>query len=264
MSRALIVLQNEGDRDKACRWAQGVPLGSRVEFKETKRSLPQNDLMWALLTEVAQQLEHGGRKYDADQWKSIFLHGFGREVTFLPSLDLKTFLPIELSSSDLGKEEMTNFIEFILKEGAERGVIFKDPHNESSDAPPPPASVDGDAAPPASLEPPAQNPSVQAGGSDLFKFQFAEGELIHLCDFARKALDDASSDSDTPAKEAEVDRLFASYREVITSEDGKQAMNAMGVPLAAVINGKRSREVAADYIARDLLGCDASALEGWK
>ena len=87
MTRALLVLNTDSDRDTACRWARGVPLGSRIEFKETKRTLPQNDLMWALLTEVAQQLQHGGRRYDAEQWKSIFLHAFGREITFLPSLD---------------------------------------------------------------------------------------------------------------------------------------------------------------------------------
>jgi hypothetical protein len=127
MARALIILQDNNDRAKACRWAQGVPFGSRIEFKETKRTVPQNDLMWALLTDVAQQLEHGGRKYNATQWKSIMLHGFGREIEFLPSLDLKSFIPIELSSSDLGKEEMTDFIEFILKEGTERGVTFTDP-----------------------------------------------------------------------------------------------------------------------------------------
>jgi len=131
MTRALIILNDNDDRAKACRWAQGVPFGSRIEFKETKRTVPQNDLMWALLTDVSQQLVHGGRKYKPEQWKSIFLHGFGREIEFLPSLDLKSFLPIELSSSDLGKDEMTDFIEYILKEGTERGVVFTDPESSS-------------------------------------------------------------------------------------------------------------------------------------
>lgn len=126
MGRALLVLDGPAERAKAVNWIGKAPVGTRVEFKASKRSLPQNDMLWALLTEVAQQLDHGGRKYEPSQWKAIFLQAFGREVSFLPSLDLKTFLPIELSSSDLSKDEMTDFIEFIMKEAAERGVIFRD------------------------------------------------------------------------------------------------------------------------------------------
>lgn len=273
MGRALIVLQTDQDRETACRWARGVPLGSRIEFKETKRSLPQNDLMWALLTEVSQQLKHGDKKYDPDQWKSIFLHAFGREITFLPSLDLKTFLPIELSSSDLGKDEMTNFIEFILKEGTERGVTFREHSSESPSSevlsPDASGSDDADTSPRASSDEPAGSSSAPAGSDQsepsLFgKFNFAEGELVDLKDLARKALDDAAGDSDAPAKEAAISRLFDGYADVIESSEGRSAMTAMGVPIAAVVNGKRSRGMAADYIARDLLGCPAEQLEGRK
>lgn len=132
MGRALLVLDTPSDRAKASLWVSKAPVGTRVEFKASKRTLPQNDLLWALLTEVAQQLEHAGRKYEPAQWKAIFLHAFGREVSFLPSLDQKTFLPIELSSSDLSKDEMTDFIEFILKEGGERGVVFRQHTNTNS------------------------------------------------------------------------------------------------------------------------------------
>jgi len=132
MGRALLVLESNFDRRKAVDWIGKAPVGTRVEFKASKRTLPQNDMLWALLTEIAQQLGHAGKKYDPSQWKAIFLHAFGREVSFLPSLDQKTFLPIELSSSDLSKDEMTDFIEFIMKEAAERGVVFKDHRNQET------------------------------------------------------------------------------------------------------------------------------------
>ena len=267
MGRALIVLQNDQDRETACRWARGVPLGSRIEFKETKRTLPQNDLMWALLTEVSLQLKHGEKKYDPEQWKSIFLHAFGREITFLPSLDLKTFLPIELSSSDLGKDEMTNFIEFIIKEGTERGVVFNDHNTKASDAGGAQASGDdGTATSPGDAvdEPAGETVSTPAGSEpSLFgKFNFAFRELIDLKDLARKALDDAAGDNDAPAKEAAVSKLFDGYDDVIESTEGRKAMEALKAPIAAVINRKRSREQAAAYIAKELLDCPASDLEG--
>lgn len=80
--------------------------------------------MWSLLTSVAEQCQHNGRRYTPDQWKVLFMHACGREVQFIPSLDGATFIPWGQSSSDLSKQEMTDLIEFILAWGAERGVTF--------------------------------------------------------------------------------------------------------------------------------------------
>jgi hypothetical protein len=80
-----------------------------------------------MLTDVATQKEHVGRKYAPDQWKVLFMHACGREVQFIPSLDNATFIPWGQSSSDLSKAEMTELIEFIHAWGAEHGVVFHDP-----------------------------------------------------------------------------------------------------------------------------------------
>jgi len=83
-------------------------------------------MMWSLLTQVAAQKEHCGRRYTTDQWKVIFLHALGREVQFIPSLDSATFIPWGHSSSDLSKEEMSQLIEFIFSWGAQNGVRFEE------------------------------------------------------------------------------------------------------------------------------------------
>lgn len=105
-------------------------------------------------------------------------------------------------------------------------------------------------------------PPREAASSNLFTFKFADGELLHLKDFARKALTDAGSNMDLPAKEAAVQLLFDSYRDAIESEDGRGALNAMEKPLAAVIAGKRTKAQAQQYIASELLDCAASEIEG--
>ncbi|HXJ59400.1 MAG TPA: recombination protein NinB [Verrucomicrobiae bacterium] len=127
MSRALIAIHGNADRERALRLVTQVPSGTRIEFKGAKRSLPQNDRMWAMLTDVATQKEHAGRKYTPDQWKILFMHACGREVQFIPSLDNTTFIPWGQSSSDLSKQEMTDLIEFIFQWGAENGVVFHEP-----------------------------------------------------------------------------------------------------------------------------------------
>jgi hypothetical protein len=127
MTRHLITIYSEDDRNRAQKYIRVCPVGTRVEFKAIKRSLPQNDLMWAMLTDIAAQKEHNGRKYTPDQWKVLFLHAIGREVQFIPALDGSTFLPWGQSSSDLSRQEMTALIDFIDAWGAQNGVTFHHP-----------------------------------------------------------------------------------------------------------------------------------------
>jgi hypothetical protein len=127
MGRALLVINSDADRKKCMDWAQKAPWGTRVEWKASKRTLPQNDLMWAIHTEIAEHHKKAsGRDYSVEEWKLIYLHAWGREVRFLPALDGKGAVPIPQSSSDLSKDEMTDFIEFILAWGAENGVTFRE------------------------------------------------------------------------------------------------------------------------------------------
>lgn len=124
MSRHLITLIAESDRRRAWKYITTAPVGTRVEFKAAKRTLPQNDLMWAMLTDISTQKEHHGRKYTPDQWKVIFMHACGREVQFIPALDATAFIPWGQSSSDLSKAEMGELIDFISAWAAQNGVTF--------------------------------------------------------------------------------------------------------------------------------------------
>jgi hypothetical protein len=127
MARALLILASDTQRATARRWLEQAPPGSRIEFKGPVRTLPQSAKMWAMLTDVATQKEHCGRRYVADDWKILFMHALGREARFIPALDGHGFIPIGQSSSDLSKEEMSDLIEFMTAWGAEKGVEWTDP-----------------------------------------------------------------------------------------------------------------------------------------
>ncbi len=129
------MINTTADRDKAFYWVSKAPWGARIEFKAPKRSLPQNDRMWAMLTDVQAHMQAAhGVKHSVNDWKCIFLSAWGKEVRFLPSLDGTSVVPVPLSSSDLSKEEMTDFIEFIFAEGGKRGVAFYDPATPDNSA----------------------------------------------------------------------------------------------------------------------------------
>ncbi|WP_398473179.1 recombination protein NinB [Tardiphaga sp.] len=132
MSRALITIHGKADRERAAKWCHQAPPETRIEFKAAKRTLEQNSRMWAMLTDVATQKQHAGRKYTPDQWKVLFMHACGREVQFIPSLDNSTFIPWGQSSSDLSKQEMSALIEFMFAWGAENGVVFHDQEVEQA------------------------------------------------------------------------------------------------------------------------------------
>jgi hypothetical protein len=124
MSRAVLILANDEIRAKAVRWAQGVPLGSRIEFKAPKRTLPQNAKFWAMLTEVSEQVEYHGIKLSPDDWKLLFLDALKREVRMVPNLDGNGFTNLGRSSSDLSRDEMADLIEIINEWGARHDVVF--------------------------------------------------------------------------------------------------------------------------------------------
>ena len=127
MSRALVVLWNEADRAKAARWAAKAPLGTRVEFKATKRSLPANDRLWAMLTEIAAQVPWHGVKLSAADYKLIFLDALKKELRIVPNLDGDGFVNLGRSSSDLSKEEFSDLLALIEAWGVTHGVKFNDP-----------------------------------------------------------------------------------------------------------------------------------------
>lgn len=132
MSRATIIIQTAYDRQKAAKWAAGVPFGTRIEFKETKRTVPQSDRMWAMLTDVAQQLSWHGIRLPPNDWKLMFLDKLKREIRAVPNLDGDGFVNLGRSSSDLSKAEMSDLIELIYAFGASHGVEFNEPQERAA------------------------------------------------------------------------------------------------------------------------------------
>lgn len=129
MTRATLILASNAVRDKAHTWIDRVPPGTRVEFKKPRRTIPQNDRMWAMLSDVAAQVPWHGLRLSPDDWKLVFLDALKREVRMVPNLDGNGFVSLGRSSSDLSKEEMGDLMELIAAFGANHGVKFHEKEN---------------------------------------------------------------------------------------------------------------------------------------
>ncbi len=125
MSRALVIIASASDRAKISRWAAKAPWNTRVEFKQPKRSLPQNDKLWATLTDVALQVEWYGQKLSPGDWKDMFTASL-RKARVVPGLEPGSFVLLGLHTSEMSKDELSDLLELIHAFGAEHNVVFHD------------------------------------------------------------------------------------------------------------------------------------------
>lgn len=127
MSRAVLILHRQSDRDRAASWVRQAPWGTRITFQEAKRTTDQNARMWAMLTEVARQVKWHGQRLSADDWKLVFMAALGSELRLVPNLDGTGFVQLGRSSSDLSVAEMGDLMDLIAAFGAREGVTFAEP-----------------------------------------------------------------------------------------------------------------------------------------
>jgi hypothetical protein len=130
LTRAVLILRNKADREKAAAWCRNAPDGTRLELKAARRSIEQNSLLWQRLTEVAHQLDWYGQKLTAEDWKDIFSAAL-RKARVVPGID-GGFVPLGMRTSDMSKAEMAELLTLMEAFAAERGVVFRDLQTEAA------------------------------------------------------------------------------------------------------------------------------------
>jgi hypothetical protein len=123
---ATLILRNDNIKATARHYIDIAPPDTVVKFYKPKRTIPQNDKMWAMLSEVSAQAEHNGQKHSPEVWKALFMHSCNHEVQFVMGLSGEPF-PIGFRSSNLTVPQMKDLIEVIYQYGAEKGIVFNDP-----------------------------------------------------------------------------------------------------------------------------------------
>lgn len=124
MNGATITLNSSADMERAMKWIERAPTGTRLDFKAPRRTLDQNSLLWALLSELSEQIDWYGQKLSPEDWKTVTTASL-RKCSVVPGIDPGTLVPLGLSTSSMTKDEFSNLIELIRAFGTERGVIFR-------------------------------------------------------------------------------------------------------------------------------------------
>lgn len=117
-------LVHDTARRLAAAQCQLAPDGWIVEIKPPNRTLDQNARLWAMLTDVSQQVDWYGRKLSCEEWKHLFSASLKRQDV-VPGLD-GGFVALGQSTSRMTKRELSDLMELISAFGVQKDVVFHD------------------------------------------------------------------------------------------------------------------------------------------
>lgn len=129
-----IILATPASRQLAASWCMKAPDGAVATFRESRRSIPQNARLHAMLTDVASQATYHGVKMSVDDWKRVFAAALKRELRTVPSLDGSSIVILAPRTSTMTKPELGDLMALVEAWGAENGVEFSEPKAEANAA----------------------------------------------------------------------------------------------------------------------------------
>lgn len=99
-----------------------------LTLKPETRSLKENALLHALLTQISKQKDWAGQKRDVETWKRLITAAWcrarGEHVEMLPALDGHGVDIVFRRTSQLTRAECSELIEFLYAWGAQVGIVF--------------------------------------------------------------------------------------------------------------------------------------------
>jgi len=123
-----LCLINDSVRQRAIDCIKTAPDGYIVEVKEPKRNLEQNALLWTLLEAFSKQLEWpvNGKmcRLTSEEWKDLLTAAYKNEAQRVAIGLNGGMVILGMRTSQMGKKQFAEFIEFIYATAAERGVAI--------------------------------------------------------------------------------------------------------------------------------------------
>ena len=123
------IVRNEHIKENIIRFVRelpGVPL-HEVIIREVKsiRSLEQNAKMWAMLTDISEQVEWHGIDLTKEDWKEMITAALKKQKV-VPGID-GGFVVIGASTSKMSIKELIDVIDFAYSFGIEHSVKWTEP-----------------------------------------------------------------------------------------------------------------------------------------
>lgn len=126
MTKQSFIISSRDNLVTAFRFAESLGYGKAyvVEVKPLTRTIQQNDLMWALLTEISNQVVWHGQKLTPDNWKDVLTAALKRQ-SVVPGID-GGFVVLGQRTSKMSVKELNEVIDLAYAFGAQNGVVFNE------------------------------------------------------------------------------------------------------------------------------------------
>src|SRR3990167_5234156 len=112
-------LNNPVARDVAVRAVLDAPVGYVVRLSESTRTLDQNSLLWASLTDIAKHVEWYGKHLTEWEWKDVFTAAL-KKSQVVPGID-GGFVVLGQHTSTMSKADFSELLELIHAFATEHG-----------------------------------------------------------------------------------------------------------------------------------------------
>ncbi len=123
MSIQTFFIRGEGGRNQLINRLRALsfvePLKVVIKPADT-RSIDQNAALWAMLTDVSEQVEWYGYTLAPEEWKHVFTAALKR-YKVVPGLD-GGFVAVGMSTSVMSKREFSELLDLVRAFGDERNV----------------------------------------------------------------------------------------------------------------------------------------------
>lgn len=120
-----VILRGLEQRALACRLIAAAPADAVVSIKEGTRTLEQNAMLWACLSDIA-RAKPEGRVMSPEMWKAAFMSALGYEIVWQPGIDGSPPFPAGFRTSRMSKSQMADLLTFILSYGDRHGVRWSE------------------------------------------------------------------------------------------------------------------------------------------
>lgn len=126
MEKRSFIISSRDNLVTAFRFAESLGYGKPyvIEVKPLTRTIQQNDLMWALLTEISNQVVWHGQKLTPENWKDVLTAALKRQAV-VPGID-GGFVVLGQRTSKMSVKELNEVIELAYAFGAQNGVVFNE------------------------------------------------------------------------------------------------------------------------------------------
>lgn len=141
--RRTFVLAHDLARVNAAKFCMDAPEGWMIVGSEPTKRRIQEEKYHAMIGDIARQVEHIGRKWDADDMKRLLIDEFADEMRaagtplhhdarVVPSFDGRRIVQLGVQSREFYVKEAAAFIEFLYAFGAARDVRWSEPFSHKN------------------------------------------------------------------------------------------------------------------------------------